>query len=175
MSGLVHFPKKTFNGIFRKFGFTVLALAFLGVGLFFILGLLQNARDASALRDSVIIPAHVKNVRVVTRPGARGSGGSSSVEAEYEFNWDGRIYKSNRLYLWEEPAHSYLTLRAAEVNGTTVPCYVVPSNPNLSVLNKDFSLGPAALGALFGLVFSGVGIMLIIGSIRDLLSHVVTK
>lgn len=169
--------KEVFKAVLRAIGFALLGLAFLGGGLFFGWGLMGLALDANALRDAIVVPARVKDVHIVTRTSTsrNGTSTSSHVEAVYEFEFQGNSFQSSHLALWQEPSHFYSTLKAAEESGTTVPCYVAPSKPKISVLNMEFSLWPNALSLLFALLFSVIGILLVVGSVVDFLSHVVVK
>jgi hypothetical protein len=143
----------------------IVGLGFLTVGLALCVSLVSTLRNAGKLANAIEVRAHILDVSVTVHQG-RGSS-TAITHAKYAFQYAGRTYESTKLGLFSESQVPYDFLQRAKDAQTTVPCYVAPDDPSVSVLDKHFTLWPLTAAILFAVVFTGIGMLCLWQSCRD--------
>lgn len=105
------------------------------------------------------------------RSGSRGIGGSTTtyeVKARYSYVWQGASFEGTRVGLMPEPdnigswqTETHARLRESLKAKKPVTAWVDPEHPEQAVLDRDPRLGLLALKSIFGLIFMGVGSLLV--------------
>jgi hypothetical protein len=145
------------------------ALPFAVAGMAVCVWALRDAWVWSEAQHWVETPARLLSAELETRPGEDG-GRVYQAHAQYRYEFAGRDYESRRVAVTggSDNVGTYQQDRAEELiklhrAGKPTVCYVDPDNPAEAVLFRDFRSGIFALKLGAGLLFGGVGWLLIIG------------
>ena len=141
-------------------------------GVFLVVGvlgsyvfLLDPLADMLSARSWPAAQAKVVQSRVLTHSGDDGS--TYSVDVLYEYEFDGRPYRSNRYRFFGGSSSGYEAKRALAARlppGAALTCYVNPRDPTEAVVERGFT-GMMLLG-LIPLVFALVGGVGLVFTIR---------
>lgn len=150
---------------------TLFALPFAGFGTFMAWQLVSTLWLAVETRSWVETPAQIQSVELKSFSDSEG-GSTYKVVAEYEYEYDGRRYEADRVGLTTEADnlrryHKRLFDRIKRARDGLAPsiCYVDPSNPARSVLDREFRPLTVVFYLPFALGFSFVGYGLVVGVI----------
>ncbi|WP_158070177.1 DUF3592 domain-containing protein [Motiliproteus sp. MSK22-1] len=102
------------------------------------------------------------------------SGGSNYIKARYQYQFNGRSYSGNRVYVAEVndnigSYHKYLFARLKKEEGSNEPIivWVDPQNPEQSVIDRNMRWGLFTLESVFCSIFIVIGLLIAYASIRS--------
>jgi hypothetical protein len=148
------------------------AVLLLLAGVAFYLFFLPVLTRVHRARSWEVVPCEVLSSRIVTHAGrARGTtrhGTTYSIEIRYRYQRGGRSHTGSRYSFMDGGSDSSVKGKRAIVRqfkaGTTVDCYVDPSNPGNAVLNRGY---PRMLWLiLFPVLMAVVGLLGVVRSVR---------
>jgi hypothetical protein len=140
----------------------ILAIPFLGVGLFMGYAAVDSIKKVEAARSWNEVPAEINSCVLERHRGRKGSV-SYSVRADYTYTVDGRKHRSTKVCFYTDSDNigdfhrrTFHQIESARLSKKTFPCWVNPENANESVLIRD--LRPEMMGfqLIFFFVFGGV-------------------
>ncbi len=142
--------------------------AFLFSGIFLFGGLLcfyeMTLKPASLwlqARDWEPAMATIESSRLTAGTGSKGAR-VYAIDVQYSWNWQGRSFRGNRHGFRDGKTNIGVERMRAEVArmapGTTMQCWVNPSNPAEAVLNRSLP-GASVIGVFFSLPFLTVGVL----------------
>ena len=99
------------------------------------------------LQNAIQVPGHI--IKVESK--------NSKTRAEYQYEFAGRVYRSERLSVFSQSGGLYWRLNAVLRSGDAVTCYLDRNNPEYSVLEKDWRILDVLAALFFGSVFGYVG------------------
>ena len=165
-------PKKSNNlagaGCMALFG-----LPFAAIATFFAYELLSMVWLGYQAQSWETVPAKVISAKLDEH---RSDGNSTyKVVASYRYNYQGDTYDSDKVALYEErdsfkSYHNELfkRLKKAKKKKKPIDCYVNPSNPSESLLDRTIRLTMILMMSPFVLAFGLVGYGLMIGAVYSL-------
>ena len=138
----------------------------IGLGLFYVLGVLPFMKTMQA-KHWVETPCRIISAKVDSHRSSDGDGTSYSIDITYEYQVDGKVYRSDR-YDFVEVRNGFDGRKRKVVNRykrmADSVCYVNPGDPSEAVLVRGLTMGNAVV--LFPLFFVVVGILAIWLSLR---------
>lgn len=150
-----------------------LPFAAAGLGVLFFLAA-PMVTDWQAMKSWQPVEAEVLAAELVA---SRSSGNSSTswrATARYRYSWDGKVYENDRVAIGRGADNIGdfqqvlgATLQQAHDSHAPVTAYVDPQAPWRAVVNRDLRGGQLALLTVFGLVFAGVGIGVLVAGLRS--------
>lgn len=136
------------------------------VGYFGASGLVQGF----AMRTWQEVPARILTAELHSHRGSKG-GATYSVEATYEYEFEGRTYRGDRVAVHggSDNIGSFQQDAAAELEGyrdrgEPFRAFVNPLHPDQAVLYRELRIGLLAFLGLFFVLFGGIGGFLILGA-----------
>ena len=144
-----------------------LPFAAVGVGMF---GLIAwSLGEAALMWGWSEVPAQVLEAGL----DRDSDGGTECVTARYSYEFDGESFTGERVGIHGGSDNFgsyhrdwYATLETARQRESSVPCFVDPSRPERSILDRTPRLARLGFYALFAVIFGGVGLGVPIFSIR---------
>lgn len=147
---------------------SLFGLPFAAVGLIALGVAASGVWDAYRMQSWKPVPAKLLSVELETNRGDDST--TQRVRARYRYSDLGRTHESERVAIYgfadnigDFHAELYAELQAAFASGEPVTAYVNPVDYTDAVLSRDPRWRLTALIALFGLIFAGVGIALMVG------------
>lgn len=102
------------------------------------------------------------------------SGSENDTEASYRYEYGGSTYQGNRVYVAEfkDNIGSYHAdllrqLRPYHQSGQLLPIWINPTAPNQAIIDRDMRWGLFALMTIFCSVFIGIGLIVMLASVRS--------
>ena len=145
------------------------ALPFLGGGLFTIGLTVRTLERASTMAHWPEAPATIIETELQEN---HGDSTTYQVKARYRYEVDGLAHEGTRVGLhrgsdnigsWHQDR--YRELRAAQSDGQPVTCRINPADPTDAILYPEARTSMLLFYSLFGVIFGGVGVGAIWGSI----------
>lgn len=147
------------------------ALPFFGVGVFMTYSIGSNLLDATRMNNWTPVQASLE------RAGYESHSGDDSTTyeayARYAYDFGGQQYTADRVAIagGADNIGSYQTnlgnrLRQIMSRGETVTVYVNPQDPSLAIIDRSLRWGLIGFKSIFLFVFGGVGLGLIILTLR---------
>ena len=154
----------------------IIALGFITIPLlaiWYLVGL--PIQEWRATQDWVKVPAIIERVQLQTHH----SSGSITYDstARYRYQFDGTDYVGNRVSLYgPEDGTSYHRMIVRELEGyrdsqQPFRCFVNPASPREALLYRDIRWGMFAMISLVALLFSGVGVAMVVHQLRPFRQH----
>ncbi len=147
------------------------AIPFAGFGVFMLLMISSELRDAYAMRDWQPVQAQLMTAGYETRTDEDGQ--TWLAYATYKYAWHTQTYTGDRVAIASgaDNIGSYQKtlgnrLADALARGETVTVYVDPASPSSSVIDRSPRWGLLAFKSIFVFVFGGVGFGLMAFTIR---------
>lgn len=148
-------------------GLSVIALAFAAIGVWVGLMSASVVWTARVAEDWTPVPARVLSAEVLEGGGSHAR--SRAARARYEYTLDGRTYVGERVGLHQHAdnvddwAYRVVAeLQRSQREGRPVTAWVNPQNPKQALLDRDVRWRLVGFEALFAIVFTAVGVGLVI-------------
>lgn len=109
----------------------LMGFLFLGFGLGSTLTLPYRMYQKNRLDKGVAIPAKLLKVEKIS---------SKSISVQYEFRWNNRMIKGDRVSIFSRSDDVYHRLTKALENDSPVTCFVDPHDTSFSALEKDVNV-----------------------------------
>lgn len=147
-----------------------LGYAFIVAGLFLIGMTAVSVWNWNRARSWTSTVADVVSIDLNTRTGSgpRSRSTSSTLSAIYEYKWEDHVIRANGISPFDsiECSGDYKRkvaerLRTAKAKRETVTCYVNADSPREAYLNREFRWMPVLMVASVGMLFFGVGCVLV--------------
>ena len=148
---------------------SLFALAFAGPGIFLILWTIQTLWYWNAIQSWVETPCDILEAEL--KESTDGDGTTYQAYARYQYQWAGQKYISEQvsIHSGQDNLGDYQRNKADELirwqqHNEPFRCFVNPDNPNQAILYRDFRFEVFLLKTAIGLLFSGVGIGILIAA-----------
>ena len=147
------------------------SLPFLGVGIGMSTVVALNLLKVHRMRNWAETEARIAATELKVSHGDDST--SYRVTATYQYSYEGRRYTGDRVSIhtgsdsigkFHHRMHQ--RLQQAMNSGEPVPCYVNPDDPAQAVLVRTLRIEMVAFQAVFGLVFGGAGLAVLVGGLN---------
>ena len=140
----------------------LVALPFLGIGLWMGSSMFTHAYDAWQMRGWTPVQATVHRGGYDTHSGDDAD--TYEAYADYAYVWNGRQYSGDRVSIsggadniGDHQQTLGRQLADASTRGTPITAWIDPADPSASVVDRDMRWGLIGFKAIFFLVFGGIG------------------
>lgn len=151
------------------------ALPFAGIGLFMLGWTVRDVWEHRQFQSWQATPATLLEAELKTSRGKKGRVTYRAV-ARYRYDFAGKTYEADRVGLHDSSDNfgDYEQQRGKELQelkrtGRPATAYVNPSNPSQAILFRDLRPLMIVVKSMFGLVFGGVGLVMLGGGLLKLI------
>jgi len=144
--------------------------AAIGIGVF-ILSVIPTLYEGWQMRSWQPVEAFVLQANLDSHRSDKST--TYSVSTQYRYSWKGQTYTGSRVGIssgsdnvghWHQ--QQYQRLRRARDNDTSLSIWVNPESPGNTVVDRNVRWGLLAFKSIFVAIFGGVGITIIVLSLR---------
>ncbi len=131
--------------------------------------MVSSCVDAIALRNAVLLDAHILNIEVVEVTEA-----PDAVYFTYAYDYEGNHFehRTQRVATFSRSSKWHDGLREAYRTQCTVGCYVDPDKPSRSVFSKEFSISLFFVVSIFPVAFGFIAVIITTHLVRCCCHHV---
>lgn len=157
----------------RSWGLALFGLPFAGAGLAVLWFLaLSPLLEWHGMRDWTPVEAQLLEAQLLTHTDSDGSD-TYRATARYRYRYDGNDYSNDRVAvqggadnIGDFQQTLGATLEQALARSQSITVFVNPAAPQQAVINRELRTGFMAMAGVFGLIFAGVGVGLIVFALR---------
>jgi len=122
-------------------------------------GMVVSCVRAHQLRNAVPVEATIHKFEVVEQTEA-----PDTVYVTYSYEYENQRYehRTQKLAVFDLGHEVRHAAKEALRTGETMPCYVDPDQPSLSVFSREFSIPLFLVSMLFPVFFGGASVMLVV-------------
>lgn len=144
--------------------------AAVGIG-FLIFSVIPTLYEGWQMRSWIPVDATVLQARLNSHRSDNST--TYNVTTQYRYSWQGQNYAGNRVGIssgsdnvgnWHQ--QQYQRLRSAQDNNSTLTIWLNPASPEETVVDRNIRWGLLAFKSIFVAIFGGVGITIIVLSLR---------